>query len=231
MHQGNLAMAGDVGLKVIRHLPIKSSVPGGPLTLGQIFKHGFPRPGQPAEVFDFRTRNCARMFRQARRVITAAKLGIPTFFGQLGLVVLRADGRWADLGLASMRVVTNAGVGYIVDCFQNLEELEDMKYHGIGTGTTSETPSDTALVTELTTQYDPDNTRATGTQVENGANVYQTVGTNLVDSGVAITEHGILDQAAVGGGVLLDRSVFSVINLGSGDSLQSTYDFTCTAGG
>lgn len=48
---------------------------------------------------------------------------------------------------------------------------------------------------------------------------------------VAITEHGIFSQAATGGGVLLDRSVFSVVNLASGDSLQATYDLTFAAGG
>jgi hypothetical protein len=29
----------------------------------------------------------------------------------------------------------------------------------------------------------------------------------------------------------LDRSVFSAVNLASGDSLQSTYELTCTSGG
>jgi hypothetical protein len=48
---------------------------------------------------------------------------------------------------------------------------------------------------------------------------------------VAITEHGIFSQAAVGGGVLLDRSLFSAINLVSGDGLQTQYDLTFTSGG
>ena len=33
------------------------------------------------------------------------------------------------------------------------------------------------------------------------------------------------------GGTLLDRSVFSVLNLVSGDSVTSTYELTCSAGG
>jgi hypothetical protein len=45
------------------------------------------------------------------------------------------------------------------------------------------------------------------------------------------TEHGILSQAATGGGVLLDRSVFVAINLGNGDGPQTTYRLTVTAGG
>jgi hypothetical protein len=139
-----------------------------------------------------------------------------------------------DHGLVSARVVTTAGVGFIVDAFQNSTEIENMKFHGIGTGTTAEAVGDTALVTELTTQYNPDNTRATGTTTEAAANIYQTVATNTLDSGTpAVTEHGVLSQAATGGGVLLDRSVFSAINLNgtNGDGLQSDYRLTLTAGG
>jgi hypothetical protein len=136
-------------------------------------------------------------------------------------------------GLASLRVVTDAGVNFIVDAFQNTTELENLKYHGIGTGSTAEAAGDTALVTELTTEYSPDNTRATGTTTEGGGtNVYRTVGTNTLDGtpGAALREHGIFDQAATGGGTLLDRTVYASITLSSGDSLQSTYDHTQTAG-
>lgn len=137
----------------------------------------------------------------------------------------------AFLGLASLRVVTTAGVGFFVDAFQNSVELEIMRYHGLGTGTNAEAVGDTALQTELTTQYNPDSTRATGSLTEGAsANIYRTVGTNTFDASAAITEHGILSQAATGGGVLLDRSVFSVVNVASGDSIQSTYDHTQTAG-
>ena len=52
--------------------------------------------------------------------------------------------------------------------------------------------------------------------------------TNTVDGAAAVTEHGIFSAAS--GGILLDRSVFSVINLASGDSIQSTYQLTFTAG-
>lgn len=136
------------------------------------------------------------------------------------------------LGLLSQKVVTTAGVNFIVDAFQNIVELENMKYHGLGTGNTAENVADTALVTELTTEYNPNSTRATGTTIEGAsANIFRTVATNTVDAAAAIVEHGIFSQAATGGGVLLDRSVFSVVNLANGDSLQTTYDLTCSAGG
>ena len=149
---------------------------------------------------------------------------------RLYAVHIHADGRRDDLGLVSYKVVTDAGVGYIVDAFQNLTELENMKYHGLGTGTTAEAASQTGLVTELTTQYNPDNTRATGSLTEGaGANVFRTVGTNTVDGAAAVTEHGIFSAAT--GGVLLDRSLFSVINLSASDSLQTTYDLSLSSGG
>jgi hypothetical protein len=156
-------------------------------------------------------------------------------YGRLSLVGIRGDGEVLDYGLASMRVVTTAGVNFIVDAFQNTQEVENLKFHGIGTGTNAEAAGDTALQTELGTAYNPDNTRATGSLAEGAsANIFRTVGTNTLDSGTpAVTEHGILSQAATGGGTLLDRSVFSAINLNgaNGDGLQSTYDLTFASGG
>lgn len=153
------------------------------------------------------------------------EISFPLWAGLRGLRFERLD-----FGTASFRVVTSAGVNFIVDAFQNSVELEILKYHGIGTNNTAEASGDTALNTELTTQYNPDNTRATGSLTENGSNVYETVGTNTVDAGVSIVEHGILSQAATGGGTLLDRTVFATITLSASDSLQSTYDLTLTAG-
>lgn len=149
----------------------------------------------------------------------------------LALSVIRRNGHREDLGVVSRKVVTDAGVAFIVDAFQNLTEIENFKYHGLGTGTTAEAAAQTALVTESTTALNPDSTRATGSTTENAANVYRTVGTLTFDAAAAITEHGIFSQAAVPGGVLLDRSVFAAVNVASGDSIQSTYDLTLTSGG
>lgn len=124
-------------------------------------------------------------------------------------------------------LIVNAGENFLVDAWQNLVELEIMRYHGIGTGTTAPTETDTALQAELTTQYNPDNTRATGSLGEGASpNIFRTVGTNSVDAAVAITEWGLFSQAATGGGTMWSRVTFSAINLASGDSLQTTYDLT-----
>lgn len=136
---------------------------------------------------------------------------------------VRHDGQWEDRGLISTKVVTTAGVGFIVDAFQNSVELETMKYHGVGTGNTAEASSDTALVTEV-------ETRGTGTTTEGAsANIYRTVGTVSFANARAVVEHGIFSASS--GGVLLDRSVFSVINVGVGDAIEFTYELTLPAGG
>jgi hypothetical protein len=154
------------------------------------------------------------------------------FESRLYLKIVRGDGTIVDLGLVGRKVVTTVGVGYIVDAFQNLVELEDMKYHGFGTGSTAENVSDSTLVTELTTEY-AGNVRPTGTTTEGAsANIYRTVATLTPDSGgsIALREHGVFSANAAG--VLLDRTVFAAVTLDSanGDSLQATYELTLTAG-
>lgn len=151
---------------------------------------------------------------------------------ELHLTIVRASGELVPLGLVGRKVVTDVGVAFIVDAFQNLVELELLKFHGIGTGSTAEAVTDTALVTELTTEY-TGNVRATGTTTEQSAAIYKTVATNTLDGtpGGALREHGIFDQAATGGGVLLDRTVFAAITLVSGDGLQTDYRLTLSAGG
>jgi hypothetical protein len=134
--------------------------------------------------------------------------------------------------VVSRRQVTDTGVGYIVDAFANSVELENMKYHGVGTGGAAEGAGNTALTTESTTILNPDSTRATGSTIEGATgNIYKTVGTVAFDGSGAITEQGIFSQAATGGGVMIDRHLFSAINVVSGDSIEFTYQLTFTSGG
>jgi hypothetical protein len=161
----------------------------------------------------------------------ARAMGVPVMRSVLKAKVRQADGAWIDYGILSTRVVTDAGVAFLVDAWQNSVELEIMKYHGVGTGTTAEAAGDTALVTESTTALDPDSTRATGSLAEGAtANIFRSIGTVTFDNTAAITEHGLFSQAATGGGTLWDRSVFSAINVVSGDSIQFTYEVTFSAG-
>lgn len=152
--------------------------------------------------------------------------------GRLYVSVRRANGDVEHLGLVCTKVITDAGVAFLVDDWDaNGQDISTMNFHGCGTGTNAEAAGDTALQTESTTALNPDNTRATGTRSQPAANQYRSVGTLTFDASAAITEHGIFSQAATGGGTLWDRSVFSAINVASGDSIQFTYTCTVSAGG
>lgn len=179
----------------------------------------------------YKEKNFSRVLVGIEKVRMAEMWGIATFIGSLGVTQLRHDGDVLDFGLVSTRVVTTAGVNFLVDALQGTVEPEILKYHGIGTGVGGEVTGDTALGTEITTGLNPDNTRATGSLGEGAsANVFRTIGTNTVDGSFAVTEHGLFSQAATGGGTMLDRSVFAAVNLVSTDQIQTTYDFTITAG-
>jgi hypothetical protein len=158
--------------------------------------------------------------------------GIPTITAELRARLFRADGTVIDYGIVSRRVVTDAGVAYLVDDWDGGgSDINLLDFHGCGTGTNAEDAGDTALQTESTTALNPDNTRATGTNSQPAANQFRTIGTLTFDASAAVTEHGIFSQAATGGGTLWDRSVFAAINVVSGDSIQFTYTCTINSGG
>lgn len=162
----------------------------------------------------------------------SALTGITTLTSELSVRLFRANGEVIDYGVVSRRVITDAGVAFLVDDWDNNgQDITTMNFHGCGTGTGAEAVGDTALGAESTTALNPDSTRATGTRSQPAANQYRTTGTLTFDESAAITEHGILSQAATGGGTLWDRSVFSAINVVGGDSIQFTYTCTCSSGG
>ena len=157
--------------------------------------------------------------------------GIPTITAELRAELHKANGQIVDYGVLSRRVVTNAGVAFLVDDWDDdTTDITNMNYHGCGTDNTAENVTDTALGAESTTALNPNSTRATGTKSQPSANILQSVGTLTFDDTAAVVEHGLLSQEATGGGVLWDRSVFAAINVGSGDSIQFTYACTVNAG-
>lgn len=129
-------------------------------------------------------------------------------------------------------LIVNAGETALRDCFNANASSECtatvavFKYHGLGTGTTAAAEANTGCETELTTQYNPDSTRATGSQTTNGANIYRTIGTNTIDSGTPAVTEWCLQKAATGAATMWSRVVFAAINLAANDSLQTTYDLT-----
>ena len=231
---GRIQPAGDLFLKVIRQGWPDATYPSDP-SMRDIARHGLPARGLSDTVNEWRASNAKRLLPQAAKLAVARAAqkihGMPFMYGALWLRVFRGDGTIDDLGLASLRVVTTAGVTYIcADIAGGASDSSDFKYHGFGVGTTAEASGQTALVTELTTEYVTNSTRPTGSQSAS-TNTYTTVATLSPDSGgtLAITEHGIF--SATSAGTLLDRSVFSAVNLvASSDSLQATYVLTLPAG-
>ena len=203
----------------------------------EALRWGLPQSDDPHEVRAYKNRNAAHFERGYRTFERAYRYGIPTLTGSLWSRVHRLDGSVVDLGLVSMRVVTNNGVGFIVDAWQNTQELETMRYHGLGTGTNAEAQTDVGLQTELTTQYaTAGDIRQQGSITESAQNVFQSVATITVDAAVAITEWGLFSTSARGAGntttnVMFDRAVFAAVNLASGESLEQTYSLTFPAGG
>jgi hypothetical protein len=228
MSAGTTDMSGALVLE-----RISPKLPERPLTIREMLAEALPVRGLTDEARAFRRANTRHYLRSLRKVAVAKMIGAPVVYGSLYLTIIRADGEIVPLGLVGHKVVTTAGVTKIVDFLRANDTTTgtNFKFHGIGTGSTAEAAADTALVTELTTEYTPDNTRPTGSQTNNGATVYRTVGTVTVDAtpGAAIREHGVFSAASAG--TLLDRTVFAAITLSSGDSIAATYDLTVSAGG
>lgn len=154
----------------------------------------------------------------------ARLFGLAVAYGKLEARVIKADGRMVDYGVLGFRVVTTAFVNFVTDQLQTETSVfGDFKYHDSGVGTTAENITDTAMETT------DGESRATGTQTESAANAYRSVGTISYTTTKAITEHGLFNDATTG--TLMDRTVFSAINVVNGDSIQFTYTLTISAGG
>ena len=147
-----------------------------------------------------------------------------TFQGTLAAKLTRANGLVDDLGVLSRRVVTDAGVAFMAtDFFDGSTEITSFDWHASGTGTATESVSDTAMGT------DSGVARVSGTATNPAPGQYRTVATMTYVSPLAITEHGVFSPST--SGTLWDRSVFAAINVVSGDSISFTYTLTCSSGG
>lgn len=151
--------------------------------------------------------------------------GVPTMTAQLSCKLIRANGQVVDYSVVGYRVVTDAFVNFMVDQLQaETAEWGDFKFHDSGVGVTAEAAGDTDIETT------DGEARATGTQTEGAtAEIYKSVGTIAYTTTKAITEHGLF--SIVTGGTLMDRTVFSAINVVNGDSIEHTYQLTVNSGG
>ncbi len=151
---------------------------------------------------------------------------ILTFTGSLSAVVITRDGKQrVDYGKIAYGLVTTAFVQFMVDQLQTETSVwGDFKFHDSGVGTTAAAVGDTDIETTDA------ESRVTGSQTEGAtADIYKSVGTISYTTTKAITEHGLF--SIVTGGTLMDRHVFSAINVVSGDSIEFTYELTVNDGG
>ena len=203
--EGMIGMGGRLGARVMR-------APGAPL--GWRLRNRL----RPAYVWGWLCNLLAVLFTQVT--------GIPTITSELRVRLIRAGGQVLDFGVVDRRLVTQYGVGFIIDDWDDdTTDITTMNYHASGTGTTGASNTDTALETEATSVTD----RATGSKTQPAYNQLQTVGTQSFTGSAAIAEHGLLSSATEGAGVLWDRHTFAAINVGSGDSIQWTYTATINA--
>lgn len=203
MVNGNVQMSGNVGIRVIR-----APGPGLGWKLRNMLRWAF--------VWGWLTNLGAMAF--------SALTGVPTLTAELRAVLVRGDGSRVNYGLLSRRVVTTAFVNFVVDQLQTeTSAFGDFKYHDSGVGTTAENVANTDMETT------DGESRVAGTQTEGAANVYVSVGTISYTTTKAITEHGLFNASTAG--TLMDRSVFSAVNVVNGDSIQFTYSLTVNSGG
>lgn len=160
----------------------------------------------------------------ARHAI-AGILGMNHMLGGLYATLRKANGSVVNYGLVSTNLVTDAFVEFMVDQLQTeTSQWGDFKYHDSGIGVTGAAVGDTDIETT------DGESRATGSQTEGAtAEIYKSVGTISYISTKAITEHGLFSQAI--GTTLMDRHVFSAINVVNGDSIEFTYQLTVSSGG
>ena len=140
---------------------------------------------------------------------------------------LRKDdsGEYKEVGRREVlnKKVTTAFVNFIVAQLQTETSIfGDFKYHDSGTGVGAENASDTALGTPTA------EARTVGTQ-EEGAQTYEykSIATHTYAGSFAITEHGLFNAST--GVTLMDRTVFSAINVISGDKIEFTFSIQFSA--
>ena len=120
-------------------------------------------------------------------------------------------------------LITNTGMAGVASRINGAGAEAAFTYVAIGTGTTAAAAADTTLETEITTGG---GSRAAATASRTTTDVTndtaRLVLTYNFTATIAVTEAGALNAASAG--VLLNRQVFTAVNVTSGDSLQVTID-------
>jgi len=160
------------------------------------------------------------------RIFEALKLTRPKnsleMFGFLSAKVERTSGEIEELGVVSVKKVTAAFAKRLVDALVTATTMTGFHQHKQGSDSTAEASGDTALVTPQVGAQ----AGAGATEAIHGANsfIFQTKGTITAGSAYGIREHGVFNAST--GGVLLDRSIVTAINVATDDIVTWTYELT-----
>lgn len=132
-----------------------------------------------------------------------------------------------DLGLQGVKEITAEFTKYLVDAMMDSAiVMDDFDKHAQGDGSTAETDTQTALVSQQST-------RRTGSQTHGStSNIYKSVATITAIAAYTAIEHGIFDSMTATTDILLDRTIVgSPPNLVTDDEVEWTYELTINAGG
>lgn len=145
------------------------------------------------------------------------------------------DGRWmhpykkgvylldkSDALVVSHRLVTTDFRDDIVDnLITDVVAFGNYNFHEIGTNNQAESNGDSALITSSGI------TLVAGTQVEDAANIYESVATITADATETWQEHGIFN--IITAGIMMDRNTFGGVAVVNLDTLETTYRITFNA--
>lgn len=162
--------------------------------------------------------------------LTAPKNGTE-IFGFLSATVHTKEGMLKkDYGLVSVREVTSAFALNLADALMaSATTISNFHQHKMGTGSTSESSDQTALVS-FSVQPGAQAVGGATAQTHGAtSNIYRTVGTLTALTAQGIREHGVFNAST--GGIMLDRSVVTNIDVNAEDVVTWTYELTVTAGG
>lgn len=151
------------------------------------------------------------------------KPGLMNHLSAYGVRVPFLTGMWVgEMSVANL--ITNAGIAAIAGRINGHGWLNAFTYIALGTGTTAANVADTTLEAELSTSG---LARANGTvdrETDTVTNDTASITYTWTASGsAAVTESGVLNAAS--DGILLNRQVFSAVNLVNGNSFQVTHKF------
>lgn len=156
------------------------------------------------------------------------KRNVTEAFGLLSCKVFSKEGNLKeDLGLVGVQEITTEFVNHLADAMMNSAiAMDNFNAHGMGDGSTAETDTQTALVSQQ-------DGRAVGSQTHGAtSNIYKSVATITAGSAYTAIEHGVFDTTGVASDVMLDRTVVgSPPTLATDDEVEWTYQMTINAGG